>query len=612
MALKLPPTVGKLLYGALFVVVLPAALAGWAYGARVNVSLPGVQSTPWGTGIGIAGALLWLGGVVSLWVRGDGLPMNAFPPQRLVTQGLYAVLAHPLYVGATALSAGASLVSGSAAGLWLVTPMLALSAAALWWGYERMDLTTRLGAPHRAAWLGVPLISTTPPRVVERLGALVVSVAAPALVAVALHSIGLDGRPSSLEGSRFPVLMTLGLLVAGVAVPRTVTGLRDVVLSSWLGSLFLALFDLALPSGPFGGRLPLAPDGALLALMAMTGSAAMLHGVSFAALGRWALALGAGTLVVGAGMEAALGAVCFTLAMSRWRWWRGLLWCCERVANCWRESDFGAVRIIHIGWFAAVPAFGGAAHAVVLLGPSSVPVTLGLFVAMIIGAALWAQIIEGSPALSRPYGFFGAVAGVIVYALVQPALFDTSPWLVLGGFSAVVPWGQGFARLRCFANGCCHGSPCAPELGVVYRNPRTRVVRLAQLGGVPIHPAQLYSLIGNLIIGIVEMRLWAEGASLALITGVYFALMGLARFVEEAWRGEPQTPKFGGLRLYQWIAAGCLVLGAVLTVIPGTPHAPQPVLSLEALWAGLGAGGLTWLVSSIDFPKSTRRFSRLA
>jgi len=201
---------------------------------------------------------------------------------------------------------------------------------------------------------------------------------------------------------------------------------------------------------------------------------------------------------------------------------------------------------------------------------------------------------------------------VIVYALLQPALFGTSPWLVLGGFSVAAPWGQGFARLRCFANGCCHGSPCAPALGVVYRNPRTRVVRLAQLGGVPIHPAQLYSLIGNLIIGVVEMRLWAEGAPLALVTGVYFALMGLARFVEEAWRGEPQTPQYGGLRLYQWIAAGCLVLGAVLTVIPGTPHAPRPALSLEALCAALGAGGLTWLVSSIDFPKSTRRFSRLA
>ena len=83
-------------------------------------------------------------------------------------------------------------------------------------------------------------------------------------------------------------------------------------------------------------------------------------------------------------------------------------------------------------------------------------------------------------------------------------------------------------------------------------------------------------------------------------------------FVEEEWRGEPQTPVWAGLRLYQWVSIVSLVCGAALTVIPGSPRAPAPVLSVTALWTGLAAGAITWLAVSVDFPRSNRRFARLA
>ena len=619
MALKIPPALGKLLYGALFVILLPAALIGWAYGARVNVSLPGIESAPLGAGIASAGLLLWVAGVLALRVKGGGLPMNAFPPPRLVTRGVYAVIAHPIYVGFTVATAGMALGYGSAAAQWLVSPILALAAGALWWGYERTDLRARLGAPPRAAWLGVPFVSPESPHFPERLGSLILTLAGPALAALMLHGAGLAGRSSYMQGeSSIRAWAALGLAVAGVLAVRTCTDLRNVVLSSWVGSLLLALFVLVLPSGPFGGRLPLAPDGALLAVVAMTGLASLLGIMPrLPGVARWALALVAGLFLLGRGAlssaESLLGALSFALASTRWRWWKALLRLCEKIANCWRESDFGAVRILHIGWLAALPASAGAAGAVILVGPGGAAMTVGVFVFIIVGSALWAQLIEGSPALSRPYGFFGGVLAVVVFALgVAPLGFDTSPWLVLAAFAAVAPWAQGFARLRCFANGCCHGAPCSGSCGVVYRNPHTRVVRLANLGGVPIHPTQLYSLTGNVLIGALMMRLWAEGVSLSFITGLYFALMGLARFVEEAWRGEPQTPTWAGLRLYQWVSIVSLVAGAALTVIPGASRAPTPVLSLAALWTGLAAGAITWLAASVDFPRSNRRFARLA
>ena len=88
--------------------------------------------------------------------------------------------------------------------------------------------------------------------------------------------------------------------------------------------------------------------------------------------------------------------------------------------------------------------------------------------------------------------------------------------------------------------------------------------------------------------------------------------MGLARFVEEAYRGEPQTPVYAGLRLYQWLAIACVVAGAALTAIPGTPGSPAPVASWAAVWSGLAAGALTWIAVSVDFPRSNARFARLA
>jgi len=238
---------------------------------------------------------------------------------------------------------------------------------------------------------------------------------------------------------------------------------------------------------------------------------------------------------------------------------------------------------------------------------------LSAFLFMLAGAALWAQAVEGSLPVSRPFGFFGAIGAIVLFAVaLAPTVFNVSPWLVPAAFAVVAPWAQAAARLRCFANGCCHGAQCAPSCGVVYRNPHTRVVRIARLGGMPIHPTQLYSMTGNFLIGILLARLWAGGASLSLITGLYLALTGLARFVEEAWRGEPQTPSYAGLRLYQWLSAAAFAAGAALTAVPETAAAPCPEPCGAAIWTGVVAGALTWFALSVDFPRSRKRFSRLA
>ncbi|MBI5086625.1 MAG: hypothetical protein HZB13_18770, partial [Acidobacteria bacterium] len=137
---------GKILYGALFAVVVPAALVAWARATADTVRLPVVASMPLGLTVAAAGALLLLLGMAHLWTSGGGLPMNAYPPPRYVTRGVFRLLPHPIYTGFTLLCAGASIAVGSASGLWLVSPMVALGCAALVLGYERHDLRERFGA----------------------------------------------------------------------------------------------------------------------------------------------------------------------------------------------------------------------------------------------------------------------------------------------------------------------------------------------------------------------------------------------------------------------------------------------------------------------------------
>jgi len=85
----------------------------------------------------------------------------------------------------------------------------------------------------------------------------------------------------------------------------------------------------------------------------------------------------------------------------------------------------------------------------------------------------------------------------------------------------------------------------------------------------------------------------------------------LARFVEEQYRGEPQTAKWYGLPIYQWLAIGCAVLGIVVSMLPGAPVVPAQWLSFSGLTLAASIGLAAAFLMSVDFPDSARRFSRL-
>ena len=117
----------------------------------------------------------------------------------------------------------------------------------------------------------------------------------------------------------------------------------------------------------------------------------------------------------------------------------------------------------------------------------------------------------------------------------------------------------------------------------------------------------------NLPLGFLLWGLWlSQGVSSSFMIGLYFILTGIERFTEDAYRGEIQTRFRKGLRENQWIALGALLIGIALTMIPTSLPGILLVLWILHLLRQSWLEGYPAFAMSMDFPKSTLRYSRLS
>jgi prolipoprotein diacylglyceryltransferase/protein-S-isoprenylcysteine O-methyltransferase Ste14 len=524
---------GKCLYGAGFTVVLPIGLVAWASATADAVTLPRIFSPAAGWSAAFAGAVLLLLGILHLRTYGGGLPMNAYPPPRYVDRGVYRLLPHPIYTGFVALCAGVSVATGSASGLWLVSPVVALGCAALVLGYENHDLAERFGREPRRL---LPAPGDLPVSPSRRL-ACYVFVLAPWLV--------LYGAVSALVPTPGAVgIAWLGIpyfsVYPFVALAPLLAERRDDLREFCLRALraMPVAFCLYL-AVPLAAQFP--SFQVIWAVLAASLYARRWPRLAWA-FRTWALLVAASCAAAGRQPLASIAAGFVTawLAARGPALWDAIRRAGERVANSWHEWRIGPVRIINHGFYAGAGAFLGLWIAASLAGPEARLPLLVAALAGVVAAGLWAQYIEGSPQLLRPFGFYGGLLGGSLAALLAP-LFGVSAWLVLAALCTAGPWAQAFGRLRCLVQGCCHGRPAPKSLGICYTHPRSRVCRLAGWAGVPLHPTPVYSILWNAFIALAATRLWTLHAPLHLIAGIYFILSGLGRFVEESWASSQET-----------------------------------------------------------------------
>ena len=581
--------------------------------------------------------------MLTMWTKGKGLPASAFPPEHLVTSGPYAIVSHPIYVAAVGLAFGVSIATGSAAGVWIVAPTLWMATFAWLRGFEN-DLTRAHFGSLATPALRFPEDTLDTPSGWSRASVFVLVLLPWALIYLAVDQLGpgADALDATLAWERsLPVMpwteiiyaVAYPLVLSAPFVPRTRRDLRTFALDGFWSMVFI--FPIYLASPLISPMRPLPADALFLGLMqnervldSPAGAFPAYH-VVWALIAartfvtrwprlRWpmfALCGAIGVSCVTTGMHGTLdviaGGAMYVVIVRRAAWWRAALGAAERIANSWREWRWGPVRVLNHGAYAAIAGACAIGVQLSLVGSAMVWWSLALVGASIVGAGTWAQFVEGSSQLSRPYGYFGSVIGVIVVAAAA-SFTGVDAWQLFVSFGIGSTGGYAVGRLRCLVQGCCHGRPASAEQGIVYTHPRSRVVRLASLGGTPLYATPVYSLIWSLVVGALLLRLWRLGAALPFIAGCYFILVGLGRFVEEHYRGEPQTRVIAGLRLYQWLSIGFMIGGAGLTSLAGHGAPPVVGFDFDALPAMAVAAVVAFAAYGVDFPDSNRRLSRLA
>jgi len=638
-------SLGRPAYGALFVLIVPLVLICWAWATRDAVPLP-VPPFQWaGFPVGAAGLGLVIAGMQALVVHGKGLPMNAYPPPHYVTKGVYRFMPHPIYVGFTLLCAGTATASGSASGLWLVTPMVALGATALVAGYERRDLLRRFGEDRiHKPLLSLPSAGSCRPTPWDRFSIYALVFIPWAIVYEAVYLLGIP--PDAIDGHmafehRWPVLESTEAIYASVYVfvlvtpliVRTRGGLRRLATEGLLATASVTLIYLTVPVvAPPRFFVPQAFLGHALVFersMANTVAAFPAFHVIWSLIAaeawstrsrRWSLAgwSWAALITVSCittGMHALVdipaALVMYVAVRNAPLLWERLRRLAEGVANSWHEWRIDGVRLINHGFYAALAAAVGFWITGTAGGPALLWPLVFVHLCVLLGAGLWAQKLEGSSRLSRPFGYYGGAVGAVAGCLIA-GWYGGGTMRLCALLALAAPWVQAIGRLRCLVQGCCHGAEAPAAVGISYWRSQSRVTALGNLRGVPLHPTPLYSIIANVVIGTLLMRLWVLGATFGLIAGVYMLLAGTARFVEESFRGEPQTPILRRLRLYQWTAVASFALGIVLTAVPSDP---APGLSIyfdtRVLITGAILGLIAGCAMGVDFPGSARRFARL-
>lgn len=583
MTMRRGSLLGKLAYGGVFVVVLPAILTYWVsiLDKSIHWPVPALELLAASSILG--GIILILVGMVNLVIYGRGLPMNAYPTKQFVTQGVYALFSHPIYLGAVFLSAGAALWFQSSSGLYVVTPLLALMMLSLVYGYEQPAMDARFGSARREHRALFSLPHATQDK------------------ATWLKKVAMCLRI-------FLPWMFVGYFVdyarCGQSCNDAFIGL--VAPSSWQDWWSIVW---VLPFVYVALEMFVARTEAALLRSAIAGTLATIVGTYlYIVLPAFAVDVSQANWIL------LLVSIVVVLLAENYRLiWSTLRSVSEWIGNSRRDWLFadGHFRIISHSIYSGLA--GAVAVGILSYVLGNPLAALILLLCGALGAAVFAQVLWGSSVLARPFGYWGAVLGGLAGAALISFFFDIAFSTVALAAVLCAPFTQAIGRLRCLVQGCCHGTVTSKEVGIRIWQSQSRVVAISGLKGQYIHNTQLYSILFNILLGFLLWGMWlSQTVNASFIIGLYFILTGIERFTEDAYRGEKQTRFRYGLRENQWIALGAALIGMGITMLPSMQVTPPSTFDLVFFAAAVAGGILAAFAMSMDFPKSTLRYSRLS
>jgi len=182
-----------------------------------------------------------------------------------------------------------------------------------------------------------------------------------------------------------------------------------------------------------------------------------------------------------------------------------------------------------------------------------------------VGQASWWSV----PALWDHVGmsFYGGLGFAAFAGLAYARSQGLAPWEVADVLAVSFSPALALARVGCFLNGCCYGTPTAGPFGLVAGGAPNSVNF-----GIPSHPTQLYEAAAALALFGWLWHLRSRRRFVGQLAVAFLAAYPLFRFFQEFLRGDPrpawQFGSFAVLSLNQILSLGvmafALVAGAAL------------------------------------------------
>ncbi len=190
----------------------------------------------------------------------------------------------------------------------------------------------------------------------------------------------------------------------------------------------------------------------------------------------------------------------------------------------------------------------------------------------------WVQIFTGQnfPMAEKKTvlgGIIGIFAGIFI---AKACLRFNRP--VLDTLAIALPVAMAISRVGCLMAGCCFGTPTTLPWGIqydaaswVYQVQLAQgLVHLHDIASLAVHPAQLYQVLGCLVIAFMvwkSKKQWKSEGNLFLFSVLCYAVL---RFVVEFVRA-PETNAFTGgyiwgLKVIQWLLMGAILPGTFILI----------------------------------------------
>jgi protein-S-isoprenylcysteine O-methyltransferase Ste14/membrane-associated phospholipid phosphatase len=391
-ATKLRPTLGKIGFGAIFMAAIPLLLILWANATSSMIDLPVPNIQAFNYLILFIGILFVFFGMLHLWIYGKGLPMNAYPPKHFVKNGVYAIVKNPIYLGTIIICFSITAIANSPSGFWLVSPLFTLMIIAYTVGFENEQIRKVFGPQDYRPFLSLPEKTNEELTISERISAYVLVFLPWFLVYEVFIFLGppFDAIYTNFtfEGS-FPVIefttvFYISTYLFAALVPwvlKTKKSLHGFSMEVWLATGISALLYFIFPfivkqqdfvPETFLGHLLLLDrsyDGESAAFPAFhviwAFIAARYFAISIKQLSwLWyvlAILMSISCITTGSHsiLDVVAGLGVFLVVYHRIAIWNVTRWQSERLANSWREWNFGSVRLINHGFYAGAAGFIG-------------------------------------------------------------------------------------------------------------------------------------------------------------------------------------------------------------------------------------------------------------